>query len=309
MEKAIKIFAPATVANVACGFDILGFALDSPGDELLLRLKDQPGIRIRNNTKYSNIPVEPQKNTAGIAVEAYLQYLGLKQGVEITIERKIKPGSGIGSSSASAAGAVWGLNELLGRPLEPEQLVALAMQGEKVASGAAHADNVGPVLLGGFVLIRRYDPLDIVRLPYPKELYCTITHPQIELRTADARKILRKEISLKDATRQWGNIAGLVAGLFMEDYALIGRSLEDVIIEPVRSILIPGYHEVKRQAMKAGALGCSISGSGPSIFALCKEEATAIKAGQAMAAVFDAMQIECETYVSKINSKGPAAIG
>ena len=309
MGKTIKVFAPATVANVACGFDILGFALDSPGDELLLCLNDKPGIRIRNNTKYSSIPVEAQKNTAGIAVEAYLQYLGLTQGVEISIEKKIKPGSGIGSSSASAAGAVWGLNELLGRPLEPEQLVELAMQGEKAASGAAHADNVGPALLGGFVLIRRYDPLDIVRLPYPKELYCTIIHPQIELRTEDARRILRKDISLKDATRQWGNIAGLVAGLFREDYALIGRSLEDVIIEPVRSILIPGYHEAKRQAMEAGALGCSISGSGPSLFALSKQGPTAIKAGQAMAAVFDAMQMEYEIHVSKINDKGPSIIG
>lgn len=305
MEKAVKIFAPATVANVACGFDILGFALEGPGDEIVLRLKGTPGISIQNNTKYPGIPTDPKQNTAGIAVEAYLEKIASDQGIEIIIEKKIKPGSGIGSSSASAAGAVYGVNELLGRPLAAESLVELAMQGEKAASGAAHADNVAPALLGGFVLIRRYDPLDIIRLPYPKDLFCTIIHPQIELRTEDARRILKREITLKDATKQWGNIAGLVAGLFMEDYELIGRSLEDVIIEPVRSILIPGYHEVKRKAIEAGALGCSISGSGPSLFALSKDEETARKAGQQMGEVFKAMEIDYEIHLSKINGVGP----
>lgn len=309
MGKSVRVFAPATVANVACGFDILGFALDAPGDEFIVCLQDEPGIRIINNTKYQEIPTDPQRNTAGIAVEAFLQHIGSKQGVELVIEKKIRPGSGIGSSSASAAAAVYGLNEVLGKPLTPEELVEMAMQGEKAASGAAHADNVGPALLGGIVLIRRYDPLDIVRLPYPKELYCTIIHPQIELRTEDARKILRREISLKDATRQWGNIAGLVAGLFKEDYALIGRSLEDVVIEPIRSILIPGYHEAKQKALDAGALGCSISGSGPSLFALSKDEATARKAGDNMATVFQSMEIDYEIHVSKINGTGPCVIG
>lgn len=304
----MKVYGPATVANVACGFDILGFALSSPGDELVVRRKDRPGILIRNNTPYQEISTDPQKNTAGIAVEAYLQHIGSEQGFEISIEKKIRPGSGIGSSSASAAAAVWGVNELLDRPVASEALVELAMQGEKAASGAAHADNVAPALLGGFVLIRRYDPLDIIRLPYPKELWCTIIHPQIELRTEDARKVLKREISLKDATRQWGNIAGLVAGLFMEDYDLIGRSLEDVIIEPVRSILIPGYHQVKQQAMEAGALGCSISGSGPSLFALSKDEDTARRAGRNMAEAFASMQIESEVHVSKINSAGATVI-
>lgn len=305
MKKEVRVFAPATVANVACGFDILGFALEGPGDEIVVRLKDTPGITIVNNTPYDGIPTDPARNTAGIAVEAFLQQITSQQGLEIIIEKKIKPGSGIGSSSASAAGAVYGANELLGRPLEPENLVEWAMQGEKAASGAAHADNVAPALLGGFVLIRRYDPLDVIRLPYPKDLYCTIIHPQIELRTEDARRILKREISLKDATKQWGNIAGLVAGLFMEDYSLIGRSLEDVIIEPIRSILIPGYHEVKRKAMDAGALGCSISGSGPSLFALSKDEETARSAGKSMGTVFDSMQIEYEIYVSKISKSGP----
>ena len=308
MKKSVRVFSPATVANVGSGFDILGFALDGPGDEIVVSAKDSPGISIVNNTKYLAIPVDPKQNTAGIAVEAYLQKIGSQQGVEIRIEKKIRPGSGIGSSSASAAGAVYGVNELLGRPLEPEALVELAMQGEKAASGAAHADNVAPCLLGGFVLVRRYDPLDIIRLPTPKNLYCTIVHPQIELRTEDARRILKREITLKDATKQWGNIAGLVAGLFMEDYGLIGRSLEDVIIEPVRSLLIPGYHEAKSKAMEASALGCSISGSGPSLFALSQDEETARKVGQQMASVFEGLEIDHQIYVSKINQAGPSIL-
>ncbi len=308
MKKAVRVFAPATVANVGSGFDILGFALEGPGDVIVVSATGTPGITIVNATPYSAIPLDPKQNTAGIAVEAYLEKIGSEQGIEIRIEKKIRPGSGIGSSSASAAGAVFGVNELLGRPLEAEALVELAMQGEKAASGAAHADNVAPCLLGGFVLVRRYDPLDIIRLPCPKNLYCTILHPQIELRTEDARRILKREITLKDATRQWGNIAGLVAGLFMEDYGLIGRSLEDVIIEPVRSLLIPGYHEAKRNAMDAGALGCSISGSGPSLFALSQDEATARQVGENMAKVFKKLEIDHEIYVSKINEAGPSIL-
>ena len=308
MKKSVRVFSPATVANVGSGFDILGFALEGPGDEIVVSARETPGITIVNNTDYAAIPLDPRQNTAGIAVEAYLQRIGSQQGVEIRIEKKIRPGSGIGSSSASAAGAVYGVNELLGRPLATEALVELAMQGEKAASGAAHADNVAPCLLGGFVLVRRYDPLDIIRLPTPKNLYCTIVHPQIELRTEDARRILKREITLKDATKQWGNIAGLVAGLFMEDYGLIGRSLEDVIIEPIRSLLIPGYHQAKRKAMEAGALGCSISGSGPSLFALSQDKETARKVGQHMASVFVDLQIDHEIYVSKINQAGPSIL-
>lgn len=308
MKKSVRVFSPATVANVGSGFDILGFALEGPGDEIVVSARETPGITIVNNTQYSAIPVDPKQNTAGIAVEAYLQKIGSEQGIEIRIEKKIRPGSGIGSSSASAAGAVYGVNELLGRPLATEELVELAMQGEKAASGAAHADNVAPCLLGGFVLVRRYDPLDIIRLPTPKNLYCTIVHPQIELRTEDARRILKREITLKDATKQWGNIAGLVAGLFMEDYGLIGRSLEDVIIEPIRSLLIPGYHEAKRKAMESGALGCSISGSGPSLFALSQDEETSRNVGRHMATVFEALQIDHEIYVSKINQAGPSLL-
>lgn len=302
---SIKIFAPATVANVACGFDILGFALDHPGDEIEVRFTNAPGITVRNQTTDTVFPADVNKNTAVVSLQAYLAHLGSEQGFEITFTKKIKPGSGIGSSSASAAASVFAVNELLGNPLSRESLVQFAMQGEKAACGVAHADNVAPALLGGFVLVRSYHPLDIISIPYPAELYCTIIHPQIEVKTEDARKILRQGISLKDAVKQWGNVGGLIAGLMKSDYALIGRSLEDAIIEPIRSILIPGYDAVKDAALEAGALGCCISGSGPSMFALSRSREEATQIAAAMKKTFTRYEIDNIDYVSKVNSQGP----
>jgi homoserine kinase len=302
--SSIRVFSPATVANVACGFDILGFALEAPGDEIELRLLDKPGITIVNHILGMNIPLDPSRNTAGVALQTYIDHLELQQGFEIIFHDKIKPGSGIGSSSASAAAAVFAANELMNRPLPRIKLVEFAMQGERAASGSAHADNVAPALLGGFVLIRSYLPLDIIQLPYPQELYAAVVHPHIEVRTEDARRILKKQISMKVAIAQWGNVAGLVAGLAMNDMALIGRSLQDGIVEPVRSLLIPGYDRVKAAAMDAGALGGSISGSGPSVFALCADKATATKASIAMGKVFDSLQINSNIYVSAVNKEG-----
>ncbi len=320
MSHTIKIFSPATVANVACGFDILGFALEAPGDIISVSITDIPGLSIRNEIKGMNMPLDPDKNTTTVAIQAYLEYLTVnaltyasaelssvlsgKKGVEVVFHEKIKPGSGVGSSSASAAAGVFGLNELFGKPLTKLELVQFAMQGERAACGSAHADNVAPAILGGFVLVRSYTPLDIVTIPYPDDLCVAIIHPQIEVRTEDARKVLRKEIKLKDAVQQWGNIAGLIAGLMKGDYALIGRSLQDVIIEPIRSMLIPGYDQVKHAAMEAGALGCSISGSGPSMFALCHNRATAEKVSKVLAKTFDEMGIESHVYVSGINAEG-----
>ena len=304
-SNSIKVFSPATVANVACGFDVLGFALESPGDEIAVRLKDEPGISVINKTKDTVFPRDVNKNTAVVSLQAYLQHIQSEQGFEITFHSKIKPGSGIGSSSASAAASVFAVNELLGKPLRQADLVQFAMQGEKAACGVAHADNVAPAILGGFVLVRSYAPLDVIEIPYPEELYCTIIHPQIEVKTEDARKILKKGITLKDAVIQWGNIAGLIAGLMKGDYALIGRSLQDVIIEPIRSMLIPGYDQVKEAAMASGALGGSISGSGPSMFALSNSLETAQKVAQAMTQTFSQFEIENHSYVSKINKTGP----
>ncbi len=301
----LRIFSPATVANVACGFDILGFALQSPGDEILIRrLTDTSEIRIINQTDLPKIPTDPTQNTLGVSLQKMLTHLGDTSGFEITMTQKIRPGSGIGSSSASAAASVFGANELLGKPFSRKELVAFAMEGERAACGAVHADNVAPALLGGFALVRSYTPLDVVELAFPEELYCTVVHPQIELKTEDSRRVLRRDIPLQTAIVQWGNIAGLVAGLFKKDYELIGRSLEDVVIEPIRSTLIPGYALVKRAAMSAGALGCSISGSGPALFALSSRLEIAQKVSEVMQAEFSRMFIESRAYVSQVNREG-----
>lgn len=309
MKNQIHVYAPATVANVACGFDILGFAVDSPGDEVILRLKNEPGVSISKITgDGGKLPSAPEKNTAGVSVLAFLKHLKSKQGIDIELHKKMPLGSGLGSSAASTVASVYAANILLGQPLSREALVPFALEGEKAACGSAHADNAAPALLGGFVLIRSYTPLDVIRIPVPDNLFCTIIHPQIEIRTEDARKILKKEILFKDAIVQWGNIAGLIAGLLKQDYELIRRSLQDVIIEPVRSILIPQFREVKKAALDAGALGCSISGSGPSLFALSTSETIAAEIGSAMKNCFVSIEIDSEIYISKINQKGPRII-
>lgn len=300
--SSIKIYAPATVANVVCGFDIIGFALQDPNDEMYMRLSDKPGVTIRNLDDY-NLPNEPEKNVAGAALLAMLEQLPPGTGFEVEIRKNIKPGSGIGSSAASAAGAVVGANALLDNKFSREDLVRFAMFGEKVASGVKHADNIAPCIYGGFTLIRSIFPLDIIPLQAPP-LHVTVVHPQIEVRTSDARSILKQKVLLKDAIRQWGNIAGLVAGLTKGDYALIGRSLEDVIIEPVRSILIPGFDEVKQKCAEAGALGGGISGSGPSVFMLSESQSTAKQVEKVMAEVYTRIGIDFHTYVTTVNNGG-----
>ncbi len=272
----IKIKAPATVANMVCGFDILGFAVSSPYDEMemrwMARAENEASITIINIDEY-NLPTDPEKNVAGAALLAFLEEYEEKQNnssspkikFEVKINKLIKPGSGVGSSAASSAGAVVGANYLVGNIFSKDDLVRFAMNGEKLASGVKHADNIAPCIFGGVTLVRSIFPLEIIALPSPT-LHVTIVHPQIEVRTSDARSILRQQVLLKDAIKQWGNIAGLVAGLMKSDYDLIGRSLEDVIIEPVRSILIPGFDALKLACKQAGALGGGISGSGPSIF-------------------------------------------
>jgi homoserine kinase len=301
-NRTIKIVAPATVANLVCGFDILGMALNDPQDEMELTLLDEPLIKIKHSDDY-DLPVEPAKNVAGAALIALQEAYPKKIGFEVTITKKIKPGSGLGSSAASSAGAVVAANLLLNNHFSKEDLVRFAMNGEKVASGVKHADNLAPCIYGGVTLIRSILPLDIIPLAAPP-LFVTVVHPQIEVKTSDARQILRKEVQLKNAIMQWGNIAGLVAGFLKNDYDLIGRSLEDYIIEPVRSILIPGFDEVKINSKEAGALGGGISGSGPSIFMLSKEESTAISVEGIMKNVFQKIGVEFKTYVTSINNTG-----
>lgn len=299
----IKIFCPATIANLSCGFDVLGLCLETAGDEMIIKKSDIKGIRI---TKIigADLPLETDKNVAGVAALAMLENVDTEFGFDIEIYKNIKAGSGIGSSAASSAGAVFGINELLGRPFTRKELVLFAMQGEKLASGNAHADNVAPALLGGFTLVRSSNPLDIIKIKSPSELYATVVHPQIELKTSDARSVLKQNISLKSAITQWGNVGGLIAGLYTKDYELIGRSLHDVIIEPLRSVLIPGFDLIKQTALENGALGSGISGSGPSIFALSKGKETAEKIGKAMSEVYDNMNLPYEIHVSKVNDEG-----
>ena len=306
MNNSIKVFAPATVANVACGFDIFGFAVHNPGDEIFLEKKESSGISIihieGDGGRLSRVA---EKNTAGIAILAYLKHIGSEQGFELSLKKKMPLGSGLGSSAASAVAGVFAVNELMGKPLATKDLLPFAIEGERFASGSAHADNVAPSLFGGFTIIRSYSPLDVIKLPTPTDLVATIVHPHVEVNTKDARNILRKDISLKKTITQMGNVAGLVSGLLMSDYDLIGRSLIDVIIEPVRSILIPGFEATKLAVLQNGALGCSISGSGPSIFALSRGIETAQKVGRAMQASFAAININSDVYVSEINQVGP----
>lgn len=302
MKHKIQIKSPATIANLVCGFDILGLAVEEPYDIMTMELSDQPGLEIIHLDEYQLTTI-PAENVAGGALLAMLDDVKDAPGLKLTIDKKIKPGSGLGSSAASAAGAVMAASKLLQQTFTEEDLVRYAMFGEKVASGVKHADNITPCLLGGITLIRSILPIDIVKLNSP-ELHITIVHPQIEVKTSDARQILKKEVQLKNAIKQWGNIAGLVAGFMKEDYDLIGRSLEDVIIEPIRSILIPGFDEVKALSKEAGALGGGISGSGPSIFMLSKDKNTAIHVETAMKDVYNRIGIDYKTYVTRLNKEG-----
>jgi homoserine kinase len=302
--KSIIARPPATIANMVCGFDILGMALNNPSDEMELTVTDRPGLIICHTDAY-DLPTEPAKNVAGASLLALLEAYGKPIGLEVEIKKNIKPGSGLGSSAASSAGAVVAANALLGNIFSKEDLVRFAMNGEKVASGVKHADNIAPCVYGGITLIRSIHPLDIVPLT-TLPVYITVVHPQIEVKTSDARQILRKEVLLKDAIRQWGNIAGLVAGFLKQDYGLIGRSLEDVLIEPVRSILIPGFDMVKMRSKEAGALGGGISGSGPSVFMLSKEEKTALTVEALMQDIYTKIGIEFKTYITTMNTAGVA---
>lgn len=306
MIREIKIYSPATVSNIGCGFDTMGFALDEPCEEIVLRTSGIQGIRVVNITgDNGEIPYDNDQNTATKALMAFVEKYPIDFGIEIEIHKKMGLGSGLGSSAASAVSAVYGLNYLLGNPFGNEKLLLFALEGEKIASKAIHADNVAPCLYGGFVLISSYDPINIIKLPIPKDIYCAIIHPQIEIKTSEARAMLGDSIKLKDAITQWGNVGGLVAGIYKNDYDLIGRSIKDRVAEPHRSKLIPGYESIKESAYKAGAIGCNISGSGPAIFALAVTKATAEKVAEAMKAACDIVNVKNKIYVSKIHENGP----
>ena len=303
MKNEIKIFSPATVANVACGFDVLGFCLDSIGDEMVIRKTDEKGIRITKIEGF-DLPFETELNVAGVSALAMYEAAKPDCGFEIEIYKNIKPGSGIGSSAASAVGSVFGMNELLGRPYNKTELTQFAIKGEALASKCEHADNLAPAIFGGFTLVKSVSPLEILEIPSPKDLYATIIHPQIEIKTSEARAILPKEVPLQDAITQWANFGSLIHGLHTSDYELIQKSLHDVIIEPYRSKLIPHYKDVKKAVLENGALGTGISGSGPSIFTLSKGLENAKNVKDAMEKVYSKTGIIFDIHVSKINIEG-----
>ncbi len=305
MESEVHVFAPATVANVAAGFDVLGFSLHRPGDEIIARFSSGSDLRITRITGCGEVPIEVERNTGGIAARALMKHLGVDRGIDLEIHKGIPVGSGIGSSACSAVAAVVAVNELLGRRLSREALLPFALEGEAAASGGAiHADNVGPCLLGGMILVRSNVDLDTIRLPTPAGLYAAVVLPDMQILTTAAREVLRSEIPMKDAIAQWGNLGGLVAGLTAGDFALIGRALKDVVAEPYRAPLIPGFNAVRDAAMGEGALGCSISGAGPALFALCEGDQCAFRVAIAMQETFRRHGLESERFVSSINPLG-----
>jgi homoserine kinase len=302
--SGIEVFSPATISNLGSGFDIIGFPLEKVGDTLKVEKNDDFEVKIANIIGYTDIPKEPEKNVASFAVMKMLDKLNSNQGFDITIHKEVRPGSGIGSSASSSTAAVFAVNELLGRPFNSYELIELAMEGEGMASGGKHADNVAPAILGGITVVRSYNPFEVIRIEPPEELWSVLIHPQMEIKTELSRRILPENIKLSDAIKQWGNVAGLIAGFYTANYQLIGSSMEDYIIEPVRSELIPGYSGIKTAALQNGALGCTISGSGPSVFALCKGEQKALEVKEAMSDAYKDENIAYLMYHSKIGPQG-----
>lgn len=306
---SVRVFAPATVANLVCGFDILGLAVERPGDEVRMTRRPRPGVQLLRITgDEGRLPLDASRNTVSASVQLLLRHLGREDvGVDIELHKHMPIGSGLGSSAASTVAGLWAINELLGRPLTPLELLPFAMQGEELACGAGHADNVAPALLGGVVLIRSYAPLDVVRLPAPP-LHCAIVYPHVEVPTRDARQLIRRTVPLADAVTQWGNVAGLVSGLFLNDIGLIGRSMQDVLVEPVRAMLIPDFYRLRELALQAGAVGFGISGSGPSVFAFAPDEATATGIVEQLRRHLASLGVDSQGYVSAINQQGPRVL-
>ena len=304
MESVI-VFAPASVANVSCGYDVLGFAVHEPGDEVVM-IKNSSGSVTLDLIEGDDgrLPLDPEKNTVSAVVKNYLTHIGVKQGVGISLYKKMPFGSGLGSSAASAVAGIVAINELMGNRLTRMELLPFAMEGERIACGNAHADNVAPALLGGFVLIRSYDPLDVISLPVPDGLSCALIYPHVEISTMEARKIIRTNILMSNAIKQWGNVGGIVAGLYRNDIGLIGRSMEDFIVEPVRSMLIPHFDDMRVLALTQGAIGFGISGSGPTVFALCRDEKTAGNVTGKLEAKLRENGIGSTCFVSPINAEG-----
>ena len=306
MSTPIKVFAPASVANVAVGFDILGFALEKPGDEIIVRPGKEKGLHITTITGAQNkLPLEVSKNTAGYAALRLLQHLGEEDcPIEMEIHKKMPFGSGLGSSAASAAGGVFAVNSYLKTGLSKAEILRFAVEGEQIADGAFHADNVAPSLLGGLIMIRDNESLDFKKIHVPPGLFVAVIYPHITVLTRDSRAILAPDVSLKTVIRQSGNLAGFIASMYTADFDMMRRSLEDLIIEPQRASLIPGFYELKEMALKTGCLGFSISGAGPSMFALCDNSHLAEEICTKATGILAGKKIKSDTFLSKINLEG-----
>ena len=303
-KQLIRAFAPATVANVCCGFDVLGFALENIGDEVIVQPLGKDEVIISSVTGSTQLSQNANENVVGIIAQLMLKKSGNKNGLDIQLNKGLGIGSGLGSSAASSVAITFAVNELLGKPFSTKELIEFAMEGERFASGTAHADNVAPALIGGFTLVKSYEPLDVISIPLKATLFCTIVHPQVELRTSLSRNILKQEVSLKAAVKQSGNIAGLILGLTQGDYGLIARSLNDDIIEPQRGSLIPLFYKAKQAAISAGALGAGISGSGPSLFALSASQENAEKVKHAFEEIYQGTGINVHAFTSKVALQG-----
>lgn len=305
--EVVKVFSPATIANLNCGFDLLGVALEGIGDEIVLRKVHHKGIRI-TKIEGADLPFETLKNVAGVAGMAMLKDLKLDFGFEIEIYKGIPIGSGIGGSAASAAAVVFGINQFLEHPLSLERLTYYGMKGEALASGNEHADNVAPAVYGGFTLITNYTPLNIVSLPVPEDLYITIIHPQIEIKTKESRAALPSNVPLEDVITQSGNLAGFISSLYTSDYQLLANSLKDVIVEPHRKSQLPLFDKAKAEALKNGALAFGIGGSGPAMFSICKSKAIAELVEEKLKELYKESNIKIDSFVSKVSTVGSKII-
>jgi len=302
----VKVFAPASVANIAVGYDILGLALDQPGDDVIINEGNTPGIKITEiRGAKGKLPYEIEKNTAGYSAMRLLQHLGKTDlPIHMEIHKKMKLGTGMGSSAASAVAGVYGINEYLGCPLSKAELLRFAVEGEQIADGAFHADNVAPSLLGGLVLIRDNDSLDFKKIHVPQGLCVTMIYPHIKILTRDSRAVLKETVPLSTVIKQTGNLASFIAGMFTSDFDLIRKSLQDLMIEPQRAHLIPYFYEIKNNALNHGALGFSISGAGPSMFALCQNTIDAENILNSSLALLKDRNVKCDCFISNINLEG-----
>lgn len=305
----ISVFAPATVSNLNCGFDVLGFALDAPGDTVELELTDSGRVELVAITGDGGLlPTDPEHNTATAVVQMFFDRLGLHHGARVWLHKGMPLNSGLGSSAASAVAALVAVNTLTGHPMSKEELLLLAMEGERLACGSAHADNVAPCVYGGLVLIRSYDPLQVIELPVPEPLFCLVLHPHVHIPTREARAALPTDIPLKNAITQWANLAGFVSACYTNDKDLLGRSMTDVVAEPVRKNRIPYFDEMKQTAIEAGAIAFGISGSGPTVFALFEHSNNALACGHRLSQMLKNQQVENEFYLSPFNRQGPKII-